>query len=611
MSYYLTVSEFGGVDKNSQGLVALGEGGTNVSGATQVRACDNFVGKPDYASAERLAGPVGFLSKCPPYSNYKGVMADSGRVRGMHEHYEDVAWNGYLMWLGYSGGYGTANGRLRAYRYIASTWLNLAVQVPYSAYTFASYGAWCYMSGAGIAYKWQYYTGSWSAYVAILQDKGGTAIAIAGATLTWNATTTVTSDIDISGTVVAGNYIRRSNTSTTWDHVKAVDGAGTTITLSETSTDVGASAAGGAERSPDAYNEGHVGNFIIAWKDRLWLTTTAGLVTASVPNDLEDFSSTALGAWSGQIGEYTFNEYTAGVESLGDYLFFFKDFSFYVYRYSSVLTAPLAYINKFDYGCQSYKTIKKVKNGIMYFAGNDLRWTNGSEDVSVSEKIKTLIQSLFTFKRGRYYYASGAADNAFPFAVLETRKNLYKLCFPNYASSLTYIINYDYETGQFAGTELRKDYGDGLEVHYQEQRADLVVSPIAAESNQLLAEDFEGGDVAVAGQIESMTFHSGHPNKLIKIKWIKFDFHPITGCNSTITFNYRPNLDAVSAGNAQTYALAYAGANAQEVDTSVKFMVNSEELKYFSWVLTDANNGGTDSFGIVSWTMCYDIVDTA
>lgn len=121
-----------------------------------------------------------------------------------------------------------------------------------------------YSDGKAAVHKWKT---TWAASVA-LHDKSATATNIAGATLTWALSTSVTSDADISASVTAGDWIRKSSTSIYWDEVESVAAGGLTITLCETSLETG---AGGAGTSQKATTTTVRGRFLKVWKNRMFI----------------------------------------------------------------------------------------------------------------------------------------------------------------------------------------------------------------------------------------------------------------------------------------------------------------------------------------------------
>lgn len=241
----IDTTNFGGLNLNS---------GSTVGNVLQ---CDNF----DAAvSQNATARYYGFLKKFPATETVGDVIAASS-TRGLFlfipSTYGAADTKQYLQAF--------SDGTVR-YLNVGGAWQSLAsgfsafLPFDFAQYTAVDKAFWS--NGRAAPYKWK---DSWSAG-RILKDKGGTPTAIAGATLTWNLSATVTSDVDISGVLATGDWIRRSNTSVYWDEIESVAVGGLTITLTAASGDNGASAAGGAQKAPDALIRGR---FIEVWKDRV------------------------------------------------------------------------------------------------------------------------------------------------------------------------------------------------------------------------------------------------------------------------------------------------------------------------------------------------------
>lgn len=217
----------------------------------------------------------------------------------------------------------------------------------------------------------------WANYV---QDKTNWG-AIAGATLTWNGTDTVTSDIDISAIIEFGNYIRRSSTSLYLDEIAYISANGLTITLKEASLDTGASAAGGAQHTTYSAVITY-GKFCECFKNKMFVAGGNNLYW-SVTGDLENFNETDLGAGSLSItGGY--GTITA-LASYEDYLFVFRETGYHVYTWTGDLDEPITETKTFPYGNFAQTTTIRLPNGIMYLSvGSSYRITNGVNDTQVA-----------------------------------------------------------------------------------------------------------------------------------------------------------------------------------------------------------------------------------
>lgn len=607
-----TIKTFGGLNRGT---------GADLVPPDQFIQCDNMWGKPDYESD----GFLGILSKIPAASNFKTTTPAAGRGRGMYQYFKDwhnTAGNNFLMLTLCTTDYSA--GSFYALDIDNNTWYTLAstaLQYPSSCDVYSNK---VYAQVGTNILKWNGDTTNWNNIAPTLKDKGGTWTAIAGATLTWNETTTVTSNIDISAIVSKGDYIRKSSSSDYADEILTIDGAGTTITLSAASLDTGASAAGGAQQAPDYANTAQY-SFLKIWKTRLWLTGNGNEVAWSVPADLEDMSSTALGAGSTNIGnKFDYSSPVVCMETLGDIAIFFRDRDQFIYRYSTDLDAPLGgeYIAQLPYGSPSFPTVKNTGDAIIYWTGTEVRITNGNSDVSI-----TTPQMAEEFATGNAvtsamsYYVNSLANTLMPWAVYDWVQNTYTITFPAYIAvgvSYTYDLNKNMWTGKRTSVNAAcgeivysNNYSGGIVVS---TRKPILVTATGTSTNQLKQYnretfDYTNAATLFSGPVDSQIL-AGESNLKLRIKSIEFVFHPKVNCDTTIKFNwwdFGENKAKPTSGSTgeQTYNLASSGSSTEQ---RIRHTFDvGEEMYKFGWCFFETV-GGTNGWGIIEWTIEFDVI---
>ena len=620
MSQYLSINTFGGLDRTNQLIVPINSPAGNI-----LKLCENFRGAPDLASVQISDPLVGMIMKSPEVSSYKTTMPAAGRARGLFQFFPTVGTTvgSYLLAFQCTTSY-TA-GTMYALDIDNNVWKTLGTNFdPYHA-DFAQYGNKAYITlstvtgASGGIYKWWHGDTAWEAALPLIKDKGGTAVNITGATLTWNATATVTSDINISALILKGDWIRRSSTSVYWDEVKSVAAGGLTITLIVASSDNGASAAGGAQKAEGFDSSiGEVPKFIKIFKDKMWCTYMINDTTNcgsrlrwSVTGDMEDWTSSGSGYMD---IDHSSGEITTGLTSLDDYLFVFKDFSYYVYRWTGDLDEPIELVKVFNYGCIAQSTICEISDGLIYLSQGALRITNGNSDVDISGSMKEHFSVQLGWQSSSYYFSLNSYDNARPWTLIDKFHHFYSL-FLTSGTANAYDFNYDYLKNQWAGTDYYYNAGRGCTVYSTTTKPVPVISKMSS-SNQLIQFSPYAGNVTTSGYLESASFTSGIASKKLKIYWVEFEFHPILSAgiiDTTINFNYRKDFKAIDSAKQQTYHLDYAigdGLDRSYISDTHRFQVN-DECRYFSWYLTESFGGAaTDDIGIISWTISYDLLDT-
>lgn len=614
MPQILTIKDFGGWFYNT----------SDYAKPNQYRYIANMIGLPlaisggyDYAT---------FVKKAPALASFKTTLAAAGKSRGLFQY--STLSNTYIMAFQCTTDYTV--GKLYALKYSTNTWYTLSTaDSPYHA-TFAQFNDRVIMANGHAAFrKWDGDLTNWLANAPTLKDKGGTATAIAGATLTWNLTTTVTSDIDITTLISAGDWIRRSSTSLYWDEVKKVAAGGLSITLDVASSDNGASAAGGAQKVPDATtSKSFYPWFIKSWKNKLWvwgsLYSSSQYATLywSVTADEENWS----GDGSGSL-DMVFDDGTraAGIETIGDYLLLFKDNSILVYSWTGDLDSPIEFVKKIETGCVSAFTIANVGAGVIYLSNNGYHYTNGTEDINITGNIQDAWKTAYTIGRTtKDYYSLGSTDDLVPFAIYSPAINAYL------SGTYQSIYYYDLDKKMWNGVSAYSNTVIGRMIPLVSSPDITLVNTFAitgklgTATDQLRSLSNNSNETTEYCYLLSNPIDFGIPNKKKKVYWVDVVFGCDEYSSGTIYFNWwdygetrhRPVNDIAFQTDGQLFAINGAGTYIGPIAATYyksrfrkRFFVNSE-MSQFGYLIWDGTFTTSSGWGIIEISIAYEVCET-
>lgn len=364
------------------------------------------------------------------------------------------------------------------------------------------------------------------------------------------------------------------------------------------------------------------------WNQRLWFATKnnsnlycTGLQSETVPAGYEDFtSSTSLNS-PASIPVEGYGIIT-GIETIGNYLLAFKDTSYTVYRYSASASPPIEPVKTFRYGCASPRTIQQVDDGIVYFTGKQIRYTDGFNDTSISDDIDSEFRDSYstvqpaTFWYYAYVYPTAQTYRTkYPTAFYDTEKKLYFISFPATPSSSSRMYIYDFQkkvwSGQINGlnTSASTIYLDSTQ--YITPR--ILMKLNVADTNTYVLNYFKTN--TTAGIVESADLSFGDTKRQKMINWIEFWIHTPATSSGTgeVDFSFNYYADGTLNGTTQTKAILTASTDGVNKLTKVRFPVNCL-CTYFRWKFSDYNYVGTyagnGNVSIIGGNICYDLVNT-
>lgn len=269
----------------------------------------------------------------------------------------------------------------------------------------------------------------------------------------------------------------------------------------------------------------------------------------------EDFTSPDAGDFylQGDGGAIT------GAAKLGDLFFIFQEVSYQVFQYvvgDNPFSAP---IRQFPYGCNAESTIAEIGGEVWYLSdGGDIRKTNGYSDVSVSDKIKPLMNLVLNGRTSSSYYG-GDYSNCKPCAAWDKVNNVYRLFYAGSATANTYAISYFIDQDLFTTTT----YTGGQFLSAVTDITGLVSGGTSNASGTSWRLIPNYSDRELSGTLDLGWISSGSPSKKIMVRSVEVWYHCQEGysgdncsCNLTITASYDPTTPT-TASVTETKAIAY------------------------------------------------------
>lgn len=594
---------------DSQGL-NLNEQSMNAPANASVKL-DNFYTGIDRSSTNRL----GAISKTLGRTTHEATMPVSGKSRGMFYFpiltlgttNPDLAWklnfvttsestNCYLLgnWNFPSNAWYVLNSETLVPFRTVPFHFSFATNYDYYATNngdtvFMANGVRYDLSVFGSFVKFQSGTG----LVVPVQDVNSTAT-LTGKLYFENATNAVTGEGTLFTTeAYGGKWIKASATSPYYQVYSAI--SNTSLTLGETYQETTASTTA-AKVSQDS---GYRPFVLFNWFNRMWGANDAGTVAQGGNGILRcsaAFSSTTrwgMEDWTGTDTGYVYTnvERISALNGTDNYLFVFGDTTYNVYQYDSTIVPPIALAKTWNYGCPYNNTIAEVDNGLIYYTGNDVRFTTGFSDTSIAGSIKNYLTYTVPGASMLYYYSLTSNDNGYPCAIYDEVNKLYHLYLPAYGVELTY----DWTKQLWVGQDNFNNVGTATKVYstLTSTMNQIVYHPVSG-GNQLYSINQNAGTSAT-GEIQSADLMLGDAKQMKRVNWVEFWVHPSGTAETTLAFNYF--VDGKQGLSTPLYALVYDSTGGNNTYQKVRFPVNTN-AQYFRWQLKDISalkHGSTEA----------------
>jgi hypothetical protein len=587
----------------------------------------NVVSQVQTTPSTAYSTPVpGVFYKGLDSSNYSTAATASAVARGLLPYYGITTTTTTINNALILAQRGTTTSTCYMYVPATTTWTTLAEQAgagKVSSYPLDSaqfYDKLYICASNGIRKVWRDSSGTWDSILANAVDKGGSGVAIAGATLTWNGTATVTSDIDISALIYPGDWIRRSSTSAYWDEVKTVAVGGLSITLMANSSDNGASAAGGAQRADRSINFGgwaglylggqpYLSLFMKVFKDKLFTArSSVNRLWWSVTGDPENWTGTGGGFMDIDIGD---GDRISGLGVLGDYFFVFKNTKYYVYKYIGDVDSPLELVNVVYNGCPANRTIVPIEGYLGYLSQGEYRLTNGINDVSIGAPLFSYFSGKnYGITSSSYYFQLATTDSKYPCALYDETSKFLLLNFPGDNDNAEMFI-YDFKEQKWAGVMNSQKYGQL--VPFLSTVTTTIPSILDSQNGstdriKLLSWGTNDTDVA---DVISAPIDFGIPDEYKKVYWIEVEFLIEATCNTNVTLKW---WDAASNSLSPTKKTSMS-VNLTEgtgvMKTQIyRFPINDSVRRLQYELLESGIAAGNSQWGVNYITICYEPTET-
>jgi hypothetical protein len=585
---------------------------------------DNFYLDVNRTSSDRL----GMITKIPGVANYGASMPRSGRPRGLFQFYYDEVntASSFLMNVVCTPEY--SDGRMLALDIANNAWHTLTSQSTTTAFSFTPYHysfakqvdahrglTTLYLySPDSYCRKWFYNsTNSTSNETSPIYDTGAPQSLTGSVTFDGSATVTGGGTLFLTE-LGKGAWIRKSSSDSWYE----VDHINSNVSLALRS--VGSyPTAGSSTTAQEAGLSGITGAYVLEWKDRLWaydsFLSNYGTLFCSAA--LSSVTPAAYETWTGSDTGHIFvpgnGVYGTALAELGDYLFAFKDTNYTVYRYNASFLPPIEEVNCWNYGCPFNRTIQKVEDTLIYFSGDDVRMTNGFQDVSIGASIKKELAYNINIGSMIYYYNLSAQDNRFPCSVYDPLTRFYHLYLPDYnGTGVARHFAYDTTKKVWIGQDKAHNVGNIIAVSSTTSTASqrLVYMPFT-RSNQLSIFNIYGQDNTV-GEIQSADIMFNELKRKKQIYQMDLFVHIpaplITKQTTTLEVSFYQDgvlskLTTVEASN-----LTSGGYNNY---IKVPFAVNAN-CNFFRWRLRDVGYSSDidtgDFLSLIGGNIYYDVL---
>lgn len=470
--------------------------------------------------------------------------------------------------------------------------------------------------------------------LSLMSDTEGTPVALTG-TLTFSSSSRVVTGASTAFlTEIQKGYWIRKSSSDEWNEVEFVVND-TTLFLRAIPTSTGAGGAGTSQKaSTTPWWSTYRPLFFHIWKNRLWaanfgiygannnrfrkanLLACTDVLTSATPQAYEKWGGSYANARKLFVGDTTD---ITGIQSIGDYLFIFKEGEYRVYQYNESITPPLQEVRQWDYG--NITPPVKIGNYLIYFTGTQARKTNGFEDVSISDGI----DFDFLFKNTNYIwdsYYNFVSDNYSINSFFDKARNHYRINMPIASSTgalttsrISYV--YDLSINKWIGTATNYQYGDMINWYnyYSNSTSKEAPAVIINGTHNTSVAVMDLGDTNTdntnAGILESTDMFFDDIKSDNYVDFIEFWIHvgvasgAATPTSVTFNFNYYLDGQAALANDIQIVV-----TNSSTTDTTfykkIRFRLSNAKCKFFRWKLSDtAWSGGNSPISIIGGIIGY------
>jgi hypothetical protein len=318
------------------------------------------------------------------------------------------------------------------------------------------------------------------------------------------------------------------------------------------------------------------------------MTANYSRIYWTVAGDLEDFS----GDGAGYLDIYSGIGGITGLATLGNLFFAFQEKCYTVYQYQ-IGDTPLNYLKTVNHGCNFKRTIVEIENVLWYLSDiGEIRKTDGSTDVSISQRIKPITNQILNNRSIKDYY--GSYPNTVPHAIYDKLNNAYRLFYAGTSSNVNKCLSYFIDRDIFT-TASDVNYLTSTSSFGYESYIGAFGNSNANGNTYRFYTNYSATNKT--GTIDLGWISSGDPKKQIKIHnvelWVHAEQGVSSNCNATFTVTVYKDPATNTSSGTYTTTIAYNSV----VDNLQKKRIQTPTAygDYVRLVLTDS---GTTNYSI-------------
>jgi len=228
-----------------------------------------------------------------------------------------------------------------------------------------------------------------------------------------------------------------------------------------------------------------------------------------------------------------------GLAALGDLFFIFQEKCYSVWQYQ-VGDVPFYKRETFYHGCNYQRTIVETGEAVYYLSDvGELRVTNGSQDVNLSERIRPITLGFLNNRSIKDYY-SGTAPDSVPHAFYDRVLNAIRIFYAGTSSNVDKCLTYFIDKQVFT-TCSNTNFGSSISVYDFDNYISMMGNSDGDGTTNYLVPGY--ADPNKVGTWNLGWIMTGNPKSKIKVYNVEIWFHAEAGelaadnCDCTISIN--------------------------------------------------------------------------
>jgi len=298
-----------------------------------------------------------------------------------------------------------------------------------------------------------------------------------------------------------------------------------------------------------------------------------------------------------------------GLAVLGDLFFIFQEKNYSVWQYQAG-NVPFYKRETFYHGCNHQRTIVETGEAVYYLSDSgDIRVTNGSQDIILSEGIKPITLDFLNNRSIKDYY-SGTAPDCVPHAFYDKVHNAYRLFYAGSSGNTDKCLTYFIDNKVFT-TCPDTNFGSSISVYGFDDYISMMGNSDGDGTTNYLVPGFADPDKM--GTWDLGWISSGNAKAKVKVYNVEIWFHAEAGetaaddcnCPISIAVYNDPSTNTVYKTVTDTLAYNDVADNLQRKVISVGAVGD-----YIRLVLTDVGVSASNrNYNIDKCIVKFDIMD--